>query len=333
MTVGAIEGGAGFGNATSHVPPFSRPVPQLMVLLPTYLLHVVFIAPLEIPAWGPLNGEADNLVASAVVAGFLARALRRPVRDPSPLPWAEVPSRARRPLLLFNTTITLCAAFFVSGYIAAGFELILHGLLRVMGLRLSSALHHALQILVGHLTWVFLGSHVLGTRLAPFFPPPWGRGSWMRVRWRAPWLGWVAAGYAASLLGFNAVDGLGVALFPPSPHVVDSSAVGKLLHPVDGGWLAHGLGSVGPILTGPVFEEVLYRGFLLPALCSVIPLKLALPLQALVFGAHHNNLRGFAPLSMLGLVWGLLYIRSANLLVPTLVHVLWNLRIFVAALL
>ena len=39
------------------------------------------------------------------------------------------------------------------------------------------------------------------------------------------------------------------------------------------------------------------------------------------------------PLASLGLLWGLLYVRSANLLVPALVHAMWNSRIFMDALL
>ena len=38
-------------------------------------------------------------------------------------------------------------------------------------------------------------------------------------------------------------------------------------------------------------------------------------------------------LSALGLLWGWLYVRSGNLVVPILVHALWNSRIFLQSLL
>ena len=91
---------------------------------------------------------------------------------------------------------------------------------------------------------------------------------------------------------------------------------------------------VGPCVTGPFFEEVLYRGFLLPALCRAgVPLRLALPLHACLFALHHMSLRGLLPLASLGLLWGALYVRSASLLVPIAVHAMWNSRIFLTALL
>ena len=43
---------------------------------------------------------------------------------------------------------------------------------------------------------------VLGVRLRPFFPPPIGKGTWLRLRWRANWLGWaLGAGVGAWRVG------------------------------------------------------------------------------------------------------------------------------------
>lgn len=81
-------------------------------------------------------------------------------------------------------------------------------------------------------------------------------------------------------------------------------------------------------MTAPVLEEVLYRGFVLPALLHLMPLALALPASALLFALHHSSLHGLLPLTFLGLVWGGLYARSQNLLVPIAIHTLWNVRVF-----
>ena len=101
----------------------------------------------------------------------------------------------------------------------------------------------------------------------------------------------------------------------------------------DGDHIALALGSLAPCLTAPVFEEVLYRGFLLPALTKFVPLTTALPLHALLFGLHHQALPALLPLSALGLLWGALYVLSGNLLVPMLIHAMWNSRIFISSLL
>ena len=149
MTASAASSSADFCNTTSprtRAPLLARPVPQLALLLPVYLLHVVFVAPLALPSWGLLkHGDADNLVAISIAAGTLVRAGRHPVRSSPPLPWARVDARALRPLILVNTSVTLCVAFLVSGYLAAGFELVLQSLLRALGLRFTTSLHHALQ--------------------------------------------------------------------------------------------------------------------------------------------------------------------------------------------
>ena len=167
----------------------------------------------------------------------------------------------------------------------------------------------------------------------------------MPVRWRCRWLAWVVGGYFASLLLYNCVDGLSRALLPPPPPGLtrldaapltdgggSSSVTARLLHPEgDDRLAALLLGSLAPCASAPIFEEVLYRGFLLPALTRFVPLRLALPLHALVFGLHHRTLAALRPVSALGLLWGVLYVRSANLLVPILIHAMWNSRIFLSS--
>jgi len=81
------------------------------------------------------------------------------------------------------------------------------------------------------------------------------------------------------------------------------------------------------------WEEVLYRGFLLPALHLFLPLPFALPFSGLLFGLHHQALASVLPLAALGSFWALLYVLSRNLAVPVLIHALWNSRVFLGSLL
>ncbi|MFY1693209.1 CPBP family intramembrane glutamic endopeptidase [Plantactinospora sp. WMMB782] len=93
-------------------------------------------------------------------------------------------------------------------------------------------------------------------------------------------------------------------------------------------WLAI-LGIVGFALVNPVWEEMLFRGVLLSELASVWGARIAVVLQAVLFGAAH--LAGF-PSGAVGMVmagtWGfalgILRLHTGGILLPYLVHVTAN---------
>ena len=74
--------------------------------------------------------------------------------------------------------------------------------------------------------------------------------------------------------------------------------------------------------------------FLLKALVPFAGPAAALPLSAVLFAAHHLTLTAALPLAVLGGLWGHIYVAARqNLLVPALIHALWNARVFLGALL
>jgi len=77
-------------------------------------------------------------------------------------------------------------------------------------------------------------------------------------------------------------------------------------------------------VAAPVFEELLFRGFLLPSLTRYFPVWGAIALSALVFAIAHLSLSEVLPLAVLGSVLGVVYVRSRNLMAPMLLHSLWN---------
>ena len=87
----------------------------------------------------------------------------------------------------------------------------------------------------------------------------------------------------------------------------------------------------------PAFEELMFRGFLLPWLGQRLEAKLgrragwllALTITALTFGAIHLQPRGLPTLSTLGFVLGLAFLRTGNLGTAILVHGLWNGGVFI----
>ncbi|BDU70663.1 hypothetical protein GETHOR_27640 [Geothrix oryzae] len=100
--------------------------------------------------------------------------------------------------------------------------------------------------------------------------------------------------------------------------------------------LLRGLSGWGPALTmfavvaglAPLFEELLFRGFLLPVLARRGRVGMALLVSALVFGAIHLQPTGLPTLATLGLVLGLALRHTGSLWPPILVHACWNGGIF-----
>jgi membrane protease YdiL (CAAX protease family) len=100
--------------------------------------------------------------------------------------------------------------------------------------------------------------------------------------------------------------------------------------------LLRGLSGWGPSLVmfltvaglAPFFEELLFRGFLLPVLARRQPMAAALAGSALIFGAIHLQPAGLPVLSTLGLVLGLAMRHTSSLRTPILVHACWNGGLF-----
>jgi membrane protease YdiL (CAAX protease family) len=78
----------------------------------------------------------------------------------------------------------------------------------------------------------------------------------------------------------------------------------------------------------PAFEELLFRGFLLPLLAQRQRMALALAVSALLFGAIHLQPVGLPTLSTLGFVMGLAMRHTGSLRTPILVHACWNGSLF-----
>lgn len=77
-------------------------------------------------------------------------------------------------------------------------------------------------------------------------------------------------------------------------------------------------------IAAPFFEEILFRGFLLPSLTRYLPVWGSILVSSLLFAIAHLSLSEILPLTALGIVLGVVYTRSRNLLAPMLLHSLWN---------
>jgi membrane protease YdiL (CAAX protease family) len=88
--------------------------------------------------------------------------------------------------------------------------------------------------------------------------------------------------------------------------------------------LALGCFALTALVVAPLFEEVLFRGVLLPVAGQRLGGAGAVVLSAAIFAIAHLSLAELAPLFVLGLGLGWLRWRSGRLGSAVLMHALWN---------
>ena len=175
----------------------------------------------------------------------------------------------------------------------------------------------AFYVLGSYLLMSGVGLYVLYLSIKPFFPLPEG---WFRIPVKDRWFLWGWGGYFVAL-----------------PLVILVSVINQKL------W--QGQGGSNPILpialegrdgaalliffltasvAAPIFEEVMFRGFLLPSLTRYLPVWAAISLSGFLFAIAHLSLSEVLPLMTLGILLGVVYTRSRNLLASILLHSLWN---------
>lgn len=77
-------------------------------------------------------------------------------------------------------------------------------------------------------------------------------------------------------------------------------------------------------VAAPIFEEIMFRGFLLPSLTRYLPVWGAIVASGVIFAIAHLSLAESIPLATLGIILGIVYTRSRSLLASITLHSLWN---------
>uniref|UniRef100_A0A0G4I1S3 CAAX prenyl protease 2/Lysostaphin resistance protein A-like domain-containing protein n=1 Tax=Chromera velia CCMP2878 TaxID=1169474 RepID=A0A0G4I1S3_9ALVE len=331
-----------FPAITTTLPP---PV-QAAIALSFYALNLLVLSKLQVgfPCQLIPNQvglfrafQLDSLVGMGVL-GLVAYVRRRagvailPSTYPPQVPWkrAEAEERNKQMVLM----VMLGVAYFLSSYVAIFFEGILYAA-AAAGAPISVAMHRALQVVVSHFLWVGIGVYLIGSQLRPWFPP---RGKGYRLRWDANWVWWVVGGYFVSCMAYNFIGPLNEivseSLFPSQfEDAASETVVAKMINPEENDVLSMAVGAVAPCVSAPMWEEVLYRGFALSFFGSFLPTSIAVPITSLLFSAHHLQISAGVPLALLGFAWAILYLHSGNLLVPVLIHAMWNSRVFLGSFL
>ncbi|MFQ3584489.1 MAG: type II CAAX endopeptidase family protein [Cyanobacteriota bacterium] len=192
----------------------------------------------------------------------------------------------------------------------------LYGIILGLQSRQLSPWHQAVALFLTYNSGALLGAGLLYRLLHRYPASP----RVLQVRLFGSWLLWGGCGYLVAL-----------------PLVVLAAALSQLLLPQAGGgnpilpllldsqgWGARLVFFAVVSLCAPIFEEVLFRGFWLAALSRYLPMWGAVLVSALTFALAHLNLSDLLPLTMLGIVLGVIYSHSRNLLAPMLLHSLWN---------
>ncbi|KAF8055665.1 hypothetical protein HT031_006687 [Scenedesmus sp. PABB004] len=263
-------------------------------------------------AAGP--GGAAGAAVAAVAGGASSAAPKQPPWPPD-VPWGL-------------GKVVQVMGLWLLAYVAMG-QLLVPALLALLDIDQAamSARGAALLNLGLDVGQVLVTLTILVACLARYRP---GERGLFPVAWQGgAWLGAVAAGAAC---------------FPVVDWLAHSSVV--VLSGADGGgggadvwtaqiesglydrdWLTCGAYVVVVSLCAPLWEEAIFRGFLLASLTRALPPPGAALCSALVFALCHFRAETFAPLLLLGLVFGGLYVRTNNLLPPMLLHSLWNMYV------
>ncbi|MDB9537713.1 type II CAAX endopeptidase family protein [Dolichospermum planctonicum CS-1226] len=175
----------------------------------------------------------------------------------------------------------------------------------------------ALKVLVSYVLVALGCLSVLYFSIKRFFPlPP----NWFGFNFFSNWFFWGIGGYCTAL-----------------PIVVIVSLINQKLWQGQGGsnpllqmalesrdHTALGIFFFTAAIAAPIFEEFLFRGFLLPSLTRYTSVWGAILTSALLFAAAHLSLSEILPLTALGIVLGVVYTRTRNLLASMFLHSLWN---------
>ncbi|XP_010676389.2 uncharacterized protein LOC104892223 [Beta vulgaris subsp. vulgaris] len=181
----------------------------------------------------------------------------------------------------------------------------------------------AFYSLVTDLAEGLAGIAILRQCLSRFRPLPL---EWFKFSLKGNWHLDVAFGCLMFPL-VNRLSQFNLDIFPSLPSIpVNTSSVEQSIMARDP--VAMGLYIVVVSVCAPIWEEVIFRGFLLPSLTKYMPVWCSILVSAIVFALAHFNVQRILPLIFLGVVMGALFARTRNLMPSMLLHSLWNAFVF-----
>lgn len=118
-----------------------------------------------------------------------------------------------------------------------------------------------------------------------------------------------------------------VLTFFGADFITDHSAITMLENPAMPHWV-RALVVATAVVIAPVAEELFFRGILQTRLGDVFPRRfVGVVVAAVCFGlVHSTQPAAVLPLTMMGLILGMVYERTGSLIAPILVHALFNAK-------
>ncbi len=175
----------------------------------------------------------------------------------------------------------------------------------------------ALYILFTYILMAIGGIGVLYYSIKPYLPLP---EDWFKVKFFDNWIFWGFGGYLLAI-----------------PAVLLVSLINQQIWQGQGGSnpllylavqaqdkVALLIFFVTAAIAAPLFEEIMFRGFLLPSLTRYLSVSTSIVISGFIFAIAHLSLSEVLPLTVLGIILGTVYTRSRNILAPMLLHGLWN---------
>ncbi len=175
----------------------------------------------------------------------------------------------------------------------------------------------ALYSLVFYLLMAASTIGVLYWSIKPYLPLP---KDWFRVKLASKWPLWGFGSYLVALPLMLGISLLNQQIWQGQGG--NNPILQLVLEERDP--VALGMFFFTAAVAAPVFEEILFRGFLLPSLTRYMPIWGAIGLSSLIFSAAHLSFSEVLPLTVLGAILGFAYVRSQNLLSSILLHSTWN---------
>lgn len=207
----------------------------------------------------------------------------------------------------------LIAGFFFAGQIVLPIASQLLG----VGFSAFDSRARAAYALIYYLAMAGISLFVLYLSIRKFLPLPQ---EWFRLKSKSNWFLWGVGGYLVALPLMILVSWVNQQIWQ------GQGGSNPLLQIVleEGDPIALGMFFATAAIAAPIFEEILFRGFLLPSLTRYMSVGWAIALSSLIFATAHLSLAEVLPLTLLGAVLGFVYTRSRSLLSPILLHSLWN---------
>jgi uncharacterized protein len=207
----------------------------------------------------------------------------------------------------------LVIGFFLSG------QIVLPLLIQASGINFATfgGTARAISTLVLYLLMAAATLTVLYLSVKRYLPLPEG---WFSLTGKRHWFLWGLGGYFVALPLMLVVSVVNQQIWQGQGG--SNPLLQIVLEEKDG--VALGLFLFTAAIAAPVFEEILFRGFLLPSLTRYFPTWGAIALSSLIFATAHLSLSEILPLTVLGAILGFVYTRSRGLLSSIMLHSLWN---------